>query len=105
MSEAYVLEGAEQIREGESRPVVVAFPQFSTMSTGGCEVYVNGSTVSADYLSGSTTITGNVVSAGTITIPSGQGGLTAVAEVGVTVDGHAYKVGAVYRIIRPGSPE
>ena len=100
---AFVLEGDEQIREGESRPVVVSFPQFSTMSTGGTEVYVNGSTVTADYMSGSTVITGNVLSAGTITVPSGQGGLAAVVEAGVNVDSHKYKAGIVFRVLRPGT--
>ena len=103
MSDAFVLEGDEQIREGESRPVVVAFPQFSTMSSGGTEVFVNGSTVTGDYMTGSTTITGNVLSAGTFTVPSGQGGLAAVVEAAVTVDAHKYKAGIVFRILRPGS--
>ena len=103
MTENFVLEGDEQIREGESRPVVVAFPQFSTMSTGGTEVYVNGSTVTTDYMTGSTVITGNVLSAGTITVPSGQGGLAAVVEAAVSVDAHKYKAGIVFRVLRPGS--
>ena len=100
---AFVLEGDESIREGESRPVVVSFPQFSTMSTGGTEVFVNGSTVTADYMTGSTVITGNVLSAGTITVPSGQGGLAAVVEAGVNVDAHKYKAGIVFRVLRPGT--
>ena len=100
---AFVLEGDEQIREGESRPIAVTFPQFTTMSTGGTEVFVNGSTVSVDYLTGSTSIVGNVLTAGTITIPSGQGGLAAVVEAGITVGGNKYKAGIVYRVLRPGS--
>src|SRR3990172_6425092 len=103
MSDAFVLEGDEQIGEGESRPVVVSFPQFSTMSTGGTEEFVNGSTVTTDYMTGSTVITGNVLSAGTITIPSGQGGLAAVVEADVTVDAHVYRTRIVYRVMRPGS--
>src|SRR3972149_3111743 len=103
MSDAFVLEGDESIGEGESRPVVVSFPQFSTMSTGGTEVFVNGSTATADYMSGSTVITGNVLSAGTITIPSGQGGLAAVVEADITVDAHVYRTRIVYRVLRPGS--
>lgn len=100
---SFVLEGEEEIREGESRPIVISFPQFSTMSTAGTHVLINGSTADTDYLTGSTTITGNVLSAGTITIPAGQGGLAAVVEAGVSVDGHVYKAGSVFRILRPGA--
>ena len=103
MTEAFILEGEEQIREGESRPVAITFPQFSTMSTGGTEVFVNGSTATTDFMSGSTSIVGNVVTAGVVTIPGGTGGLTAVVEVGVTIGGNKYKSGVVYRILRPGS--
>ena len=103
MPDGFVLEGDEPIRETASRPVAITFPQFSTMSTGGTEVLVNGSTVTTDYLTGTTSITGNVLTAGTITIPTGQGGLAAVVEASVRVDGHKYTAGKVYRVLRPGS--
>ena len=101
----FVLEGDRIMREGEGRTFAIVFPQFSTMSTAssGCEVYVNGSTDTANFVAGSTTITGNVVTTPTITIPSGFGGLTVVIEQQVLVDSIPYKEAIVINVLKPGA--
>ena len=52
MSEPFVIEGEQTLREGETRTPAVVFEDFATVATGGTEVYVNGSTQSATWLSG-----------------------------------------------------
>ena len=103
MSEPFVIEGEETLREGESRTPAVVFEDFGTVSTGGTEVYVNGSSQSATYLTGSTVASANVLTLPLITIPSGVGGLTVVVEVRVVANSQNWKTGIVYRILKPGS--
>ena len=103
MSEPFIIEGEATLREAETRTPAVVFEDFATISTGGTEVYVNGSTQSATYLSGTTVATNNVLTLPLITIPAGVGGLTVVVEPRVSANGQFWKTGIVYRILKPGS--
>ena len=103
MSEPFILEGEQTVREGESRSPAFVFEDFSTVSTGGTELFVNGSTQSAVYLSGTTVVTANVVTAPLISFPVGSGGLTAVLEIRVGANGQNWKTAAIFRILKPGS--
>ena len=103
MSEPYVIEGEETLREGESRTPSVTFEDFASISTGGLEIYINGSTQTATYVTGSTIASANVLTLPLITIPTGVGGLTVIAEPRVSANGQFWKTGIVYRILKPGS--
>src|SRR3990167_2052327 len=103
MSEPFVIEGEETLREGESRMPAVVFEDFGTVATGGTEVYVNSSSQSAAYLTGSTVASANVLTLPLITIPVGVGGLTVVVETRVVANSQNWKTGIVYRILKPGS--
>ena len=103
MSEPFVIEGEQTLREGETRTPAVVFEDFATVTTGGTEVYVNGSTQSATWLSGSSVATANVLTLPLITVPAGSGGLTVVVEPRVTANGQSWKTGIVFRVLKPGS--
>jgi len=99
----FILEGDQIIREGESRVFALTWNQFSTMTSGGCEAYVNGSSDSAAILSGSTTITGNVQTVPLVTAPTGYGGLTIVVEPAMVSGGAKYKTGIVLHVLKTGA--
>jgi hypothetical protein len=99
----WVLEGEETVREGDTRIPSVVWEDFDTVSTAGTEAYVNGSSDSANLLSGSTTATGNTLTLPTITFPSGSGGITIVVEPAVSANSQTWKTGIIYRVLKPGS--
>jgi hypothetical protein len=101
----FILEGNQLIREGESRSYALNWTQFNyeTLTTGGVEAYVNGSTDSAALLSGSSGITGNVQTLPIITIPVGYGGLTIVVEPSMVSGGLLYKTGIILHVLKPGA--
>ena len=99
----FILEGDQIMREGESRAFALTWSQFSTMSSGGAEAYVNGSEDTTSILSGSTTITGNVQTVPLVTIPIGFGGLTIVVEPAMQSGGVKYKTGIVIHVLKPGA--
>ena len=101
--EPYVIEGEQVIREGETRTPAVVFEDFATISTGGTEAFLNGSTQSATYLSGTTVATNNTLTLPLITIPAGVGGLTLVIEPRVSANGQFWKTGIIFRVLKPGS--
>ena len=101
--EPYVIEGEQTIREGETRTPAVVFEDFATISTGGTEAFLNGSTQSATYLSGTTVATNNTLTLPLITIPAGVGGLTLVIEPRVSANGQFWKTAIIYRILKPGA--
>ena len=103
MSNPYVLEAEETVRELESRSPAVVWEDFSTVSTGGVEVYVNGSSQTASYVTGSSVVTANVQTLPLITFPAGSGGLTVIIEPSVNANGQRWKTGIVYRILKPGA--
>ena len=103
MPEAFVLEGEQIIREGESRSPAIVWEDFTTVSTGGVEVYVNGSSESAAYLSGSSVVTANVQTLPLITFPVGSGGLTVVVEPSVNANSQRWRTGLIFRVLKPGS--
>jgi len=103
MSEPWVLEGEVTVREGDSRSPAVVFEDFATITTGGTEVFVNGSTQTATYVTGSTVATNNVLSLPLITFPVGVGGLTIVVEPRVGANSQNWKTGLVYRVLKPGA--
>lgn len=98
----FCLEGEQILREGESRVYSIVWSQFSTMSTAGVEIFTNGSSDSAAILSGTSAVAGNVQQLPTITVPTGYGGLTLVAEATVAVAGSTYATGIVIRVLKPG---
>ena len=102
-SGAYVLEGSQTIREGERRIPVVSWIDFDTVSTGGTELFVNGSTDSANWLSGTSVVSGNTLTCPTVTIPAGFGGITAVLEAAVISNSQTWKVGIVFNVLKPGA--
>ena len=73
MADVFVLEGEETVRELESRSPAVVWEDFSTVSTGGVEVFVNGSSQTAAYVTGSSVVTANEQTLPLITFPSGSG--------------------------------
>ena len=99
----FVLEGEEIIRELERRIPAIVWEDFATLTTAGVEMYINGSSVSATWLSGTSLVTGNVQTCPTITVPTGAGGLTAVLEAAVIANSQTWKTGVVYRILKPGA--
>ena len=103
MSNPYVLEAEETVRELESRSPAVVWEDFSTVSTGGVEVYVNGSSQTAAYVTGSSVVTANVQTLPLITFPAGSGGLTVVVEPSVNANGQRFKTGIIYRVQKPGA--
>ena len=105
MPEPFVIEGAQIIREGETRTPAIVFEDFATISTGGVEVYVNGSTQSATYLSGSTVATANTLTLPLITIPSGVGGLTIIVEPRISANGQFWKTALILRCLKPGAQQ
>lgn len=103
MAEAFILESEQTVRESESRSPAVVWEDFSTVSTGGVEVYVNGSTQTAAYVSGSSVVTANVQTLPLLTFPTGSGGLTVVVEPSVNANGQRWKTGIIFRVLKPGS--
>lgn len=99
----YILEGEEILREGESRIFSIIWEDFTTMSTGGCEAYVNGSSDSLNLLTGSTTIVGNTLTLPTFTVPPGLGGTNIVIEPAMVANAQTYKTGIVVRVLKPGA--
>jgi len=99
----FILQGDQIMREGESRAFALTWSQFSTISSGGCEAYVNGSTDSATILSGTTSFSENVQTVPLITIPTGYGGLTVVVEPAMNSGGVVYKTGIVLHVLKPGA--
>ena len=103
MADVFVLEGEQIVREGESRTPAVVWDDFSTVSTGGVEVFVNGSSQTITFVSGSSVVTANVQTLPLITFPSGSGGLTVVVEPSVNANGQRWRTGIVFRVLKPGS--
>ena len=99
----FVLEGRQTLREGEIRTFSVTWPQFTTVSSGATEAYVNGS--SDTSLTGSEATSGNVQTLRTLTVPVGYGGLTIVLEARVDVSGERFKTAIICPIIRPGQEQ
>lgn len=100
----FVLEGPQVVREGDVLAHTLAWPQFTSISTGGTEVYVNGSTQTAAWLStGTTSVSGNITTPPTITIPAGLGGLKAVVEVRGVSGGETKSMGIIHIVLRPGA--
>jgi hypothetical protein len=98
----YVLEGSLVVREGEVHAHTLEWPFWSSVSTAGTEVYVNGSTQTATWLGGSTSAAGNVTTLSSLTVPAGLGGSTAVVEVSGTNSGETRVMGIIHIVIKPG---
>ena len=103
MPDSFILEGENVVREGESRTPSVVWEDFTTVSTGGVEVYVNGSSETASYVSGSSVVTANTQTLPLVSFPSGSGGLTVVVEPRVVANSQSWKTGIIYRVLKPGS--
>ena len=99
-----VLGDRQWIRVFEQRRPSLVWEDFDSISTGGTEVYINGSSQTQCFVAGSTVATGNTLTLPTITIASGTGGLTIVVEAAVTANGQLYKAAIEYRVLRPGAP-
>ena len=88
------------VREGETRTFALVWRGAATVSSGTDEVYANGS--SAGVLTGSVSITGNVMTTRQLTVPVGAGGLTYVWEFAAAVDGNQRKTAIQLEVLRPG---
>lgn len=99
----FILEGEQIVREGDSRIPSVVWEDFATVTTGGTEAFVNGSTDSATYLTGTTLVSANVQTCPTITFPAGSGGLTIVLEPSVAANSQQWVTGIIYRVLKPGA--
>ena len=99
----FILEGDQIMREGERRAFALTWNQFSTISTAGTAVYLNGSVDTTNVLSGSTSVVSNVQTVPLITIPTGYGGLTIVIESAMISGGMTYKTGIVIHVLKPGA--
>ena len=103
MPDAFILESEQIVREGESRSPAVVWEDFTTVSTGGVEVFVNGSSETASYVSGSSIVTANVQTLPLVSFPAGSGGLTVVVEPSVQANSQRWKTGIIYRVLKPGA--
>ena len=103
MGEPFIIEGEQTIRESETRTPAITFEDFATISTAGTEVYVNGSSQTATYLSGTTVVTNNTLTLPLLTIPAGVGGLTVVVEPRVSANGQRWITSIIFRVLKPGS--
>jgi hypothetical protein len=99
----YVLEGKMVVREGDVLAHTLSWPFWSSVSTAGTNVYLNGSSQSAGtWLGGTSVVSGNVTTLSSLTIPAGLGGSTVVIEVGGTNGGETRKMGIIHIILKPG---
>jgi hypothetical protein len=98
----YVLEGKLIVREGEVHAHTLSWPFWSSVSTAGTEVYVNGSSQTTAWLGGSTSVSGNVTTLSSLTVPAGLGGSTAVVEVSGVNGGETRVMGVIHIVIKPG---
>lgn len=103
MSESFIIEGEQPLREGEVRTFDIVWPNFTSVSSGVTTAYRDGTDVSAAVLTGSEATSGNVQTLRTATIPSGYGGTTIVLEAKIDVSGQTFKQGIVCPILRPGA--
>jgi len=103
MADSWVLEGEQIVRELETKSPAVVWDDFTTVSTGGVQVFVNGSSVEGTYLTGSSVVTANVQTLPLITFPTGSGGLTVVIEPSVNANSQRWKTGIIYRVLKPGA--
>ena len=106
MAGPFVLEGSTTMREGESRVFTIVWEDFTTISTvtgGGAEAYVNGSSDSANVFTGTTSVTGNALTLPLFTVPAGLGGTNIVIEPEMSANSQTYKTGIVIRVLKPGT--
>jgi len=103
MRSPFIIEGVETMREGESRQFTVVWDDFTTISTAGCEAYLNGSSQSTTMLSGSSAVSQNAQTLPVFTVPSGSGGSVIVIEPAMSANSQVYKSGIVVRVLKPGS--
>ena len=103
MPDGFVLEGEGAVREGETRTPAVVWEDFASVTTGGTQVFVNGSSVEGTYLTGSTVASGNTITLPLITFPAGSGGLTVAVESHVVANSQNWKTGIIYRVMKPGA--
>ena len=101
-AQRYVLEGEQLLREGEVAVYTIAWPEYDSISSAAVAAFVGGSTVETVYFAGSDTVTGNVSTLPTLTVPAGQGGNTLVVEPTVVVGSETRKTGIIIRIVKPG---
>lgn len=103
---AYILEGKQIVRELDSLKYTLQWSFWPSVSSGGYEIYINGSSVTSDgewnVADDTTSVSGNSAILGRFTIPSGLGGTTAVVEVAGTYEGETVKVAIVHTILKPG---
>src|SRR3990167_10354927 len=96
----WVRENPQYVREGETRRFAVVWEGAASVSSGVDEVFANGS--SYGNLTGSVSVTGNVMTTRRLTVPAGAGWLTLVWEVGAAVDGDDCKTAIQLEVLRPG---
>lgn len=82
-----VNESPIHLTAGESRAYTVTFEQASTVASTSAKIYKGGTDSTATYMSGSTSVSGNVVTLPTIS--SLIGGERYVVELAATVDGQS----------------
>ena len=96
----WVRENPQYVREGETRRFAVVWEGAASVSSGVDEVFANGS--SYGNLTGSVSVTGNVMTTRRLTVPAGAGGLTLVWEFAAAVDGDDRKTAIQLEVLRPG---
>ena len=99
-TDPWVEESPVYVREGETKAYALVWRGAATVSSGTDEVYANNS--SQTVLTGSVSITGNVMTTRRITVPAGAGGLTYVWEFSAAVDGDQRKTAIQLEVLRPG---
>ena len=99
----WVRESPQYVREGETKTFAIVFEGVTTLSSGSDEVYANGS--SQTVLTGSVSISGNVLTTRQLTVPAGAGGLTYVWEFQATADGNVKKPALQLEVLRPGQEQ
>ena len=103
MAQTWVIEGPQEGTVEEVLAYTVTWTGGSSCATPLTKLYMNQS-LSTAALGGSESVTGNVQTLRTFTIPSGWGGRTAVLEAECTVDG-AKKIAPIQVEIRKRGAE
>ena len=96
----FVRESPQYVREGETRQFALIWEGATTVATGSDSAFVNGS--SQGWLTGSVSISGNVETTRTLTVPAGAGGVTIVWEITATVDGDVRTQALQLEVLKPG---
>ena len=97
----WVNEGPQHVVEGETVTFTITVP-YATVSSGAHKAYKNNTDVTSACLTGSETVSGNVITGCAFTPQSGYGGSDIVHELTATCDGQVLKFKISTPVSKPG---